>query len=662
MVGHQRRGVGVARQWASFANAGFTGIPAGEVIIGFGAGRANGLLRCYALTGTPGNVWATNMGPNYWQTIRNVYTMTNMNGAWTPSSNGINITQDYAVYLAMAENDPSTCYIAGSTPNAEAIVMKTADGGLSWQHCYLRNNNQNIFTGYQGYGGDLGYSWGGNALGFGVSPLNSQHVVLTDYGFIHQTLNGGQNWHQAYTSPSDENPAGSPTPKKQYYHGVGMEQTTCWQVYWMDAQTMIGCFTDIKGVRSEDAGDSWSFDYTGHNLNTLYRIVKHNTSNLWFAATSSVHDIYQTTYVTDAKLQPSYKDGYVLYSSNKGKDWLPLRDFDNPVIWVATDPGNNERLYAGVISTNPAIGGIWRADGISNPGTVQWTKINNPPANNGRIFNIQVLNDGMLVSTWSARKSNAGSVFSDSSGVFVSTNGGVSWQRRNHPDMNYWTKDLVVDPADPSQNTWYACVWSGWGGPANNLGRIFRSTDRGLNWQPISAPGQFFRVSSVSIDPADPETMYLTTEYEGLWVTHNKSAAMPDWQLVDAYPFHHPERVFFNPYNPQECWVASFGNGMRKGTTATSIHPLATPAYDFRILKNPCEGNIAIEFSLKVADQIRFSLWNNTGVQVMAFTENDCQAGQHRVQQALPPLPAGIYFLQMAGNKQAPGLQKIAIK
>ncbi|MBL7827734.1 MAG: T9SS type A sorting domain-containing protein [Saprospiraceae bacterium] len=577
----------------SFSVANFSGIPAGEKIIGFGGARSGNLTRFFALTGDAGNVWATTMGYNYWETIRGVYKMDNQSGVWTPAMNGIDINQDFAVFLAMADNDPNTCYLAGSTPFEEAIVMKTSDGGNSWQHIYLRQNNQNIYTGYQGFGGDLGYSWGGFALGFAVNQRNSQHAVLTDFGFIHQTLNGGSTWHQAYLNPEDENPAGAATPKKRYYRGVGMEQTTCWQVYWFDEDEMFGCFTDIKGVRSNDGGVSWSFDYTGHALNTMYRIVKHNTMPLWFGANSSVHDIYQTTYITDQRLAPSYKDGQVLYSSNKGKDWTIMRDFDNPVIWVTTDPANADRLYAGVISLDPAIGGIWVANGISNPATAVWTKLPNPPANRGRIFNIHCLNDGTLVSTWCARKSNSGSTFSDSSGVFVSLNGGQTWTKRNHPDMRFWTKDLVIDPTDISQNTWYACVWSGWGGPANDLGRLFRTTDRGLTWSPITADDQFHRVSSVTVDPQDSETMYLTTETQGIWVTHNKSAAMPEWVSVEAYPFGHVERICFNPHVPGEMWVASFGNGMRKGVESSAV----TDKNDsnrqlIRVLENPVANGL----------------------------------------------------------------------
>ncbi|MBK9015806.1 MAG: hypothetical protein IPM82_18060 [Saprospiraceae bacterium] len=149
------------------------------------------------------------------------------------------------MWLAMADNDPNTCYLAGSTPNETAIVLKTSNGGDSWQHVFLTENNQNIFTGYSGDGGDLGWTWGGNALGFTVNRLNSQQALMTDYGFAHETTDGGLTWHQGYTDPSYDPLARAEKAAKKY-QGIGLEQTTCWQVYWFDEQNMFACFTDIR--------------------------------------------------------------------------------------------------------------------------------------------------------------------------------------------------------------------------------------------------------------------------------------------------------------------------------------------------------------------------------------------------------------------------------
>jgi hypothetical protein len=61
--------------------------------------------------------------------------------------------------------------------------------------------------------------------------------------------------------------------------------------------------------------------------------------------------------------------------------------------------------------------------------------------------------------------------------------------------------------------------------------------------------------------------MYLTTETEGLWYSSNITSSTPTFSAVTSYPFRQPERVFFNPYNPNEIWITSFGNGLRVGTT-----------------------------------------------------------------------------------------------
>jgi len=632
----------------SFTLANFTGIPNGEVIVGFGGGKSGNLTRFFALTGDPGNVWATNMGYNYWETVRGVYTMDNLSGTWTPKMNGLDISEDFTVWLGMADNDPTTCYLSGSSPNGQPIVMKTSNGGDSWQHIFLTENNQNIRTGYAGDGGDFSWWWAELPLGFSVNRLNSQQVIMTDFGFMHQTLDGGQTWQQGYTDPQYDHPAGAETPTKQGYRSIGLEQTTCWQVYWFDESNLFACFTDIKGMRSTDGGLTWSFDYTGHDQNTMYHIAKHNTQPLWFGATSTVHDIYQTTYVTDARLQPSFKGGKVLWTTDKGKTWQTMRDFGNPVIWVTQDASNNDRLYAGVISTNPAVGGVWQADGIGNPATATWTKLPNPPANNGRIFNIHSLNDGTLVTTWSARKGNNNSVFSDSSGVFVSTNGGQNWERRNHPDMNYWTKDLVIDPNDPTQSTWYAAVWSGWGGPANDLGGLFRTTDRGVNWEKITGNGQFHRVSSLAFTN---NGIYLTTEGQGLWWTtsFDISTGQPTWVLVADYPFHHTERVFQNPHIGNEIWVASFGNGMRRAF----LNPFGTsgvvgsPSANMRVLQNPVTKSIDIEVDMKKADFAQFNLVDVHGRPVRIFPKQQLVFGKQEFRFPIGGVPAGNYFLQM---------------
>jgi BACON domain-containing protein/all-beta uncharacterized protein len=276
--------------------------------------------------------------------------------------------------------------------------------------------------------------------------------------------------------------------------------------------------------------------------------------------------MYQSTHLTDSSINGG--TGAVRFSTDKGATWNTLHDFGHPVIWVSLDPNNANRMYASVIHST--AGGIFVSNNIQNGSASTWTKLTNPPRTEGHPFNICVLNDGALVCTYSGRRTTA---FTASSGVFLSTDGGTTWlDRSSNPGMYYWTKDIVIDPFDPSQNTWYVGVFSGWGGPPNGLGGLYRTVNRGQSWTRINS---LDRVGSCAISPNNHDELYLTTETDGLWYTSNLTAASPTWAQLTSYPFRQPERVFFNPYNSNEVWVGSFGHGLRVGSTCSfSAAPL----------------------------------------------------------------------------------------
>jgi len=168
-----------------------------------------------------------------------------------------------------------------------------------------------------------------------------------------------------------------------------------------------------------------------------------------------------------------------------------------------------------------------------------------------------------MVCTFSGRRTAAGA-FTASSGVFLYDPAIDSWSDVSHADMHYWTKDIIIDPTDPAQNTWYVAVFSGWGGAPNGKGGLFRTTNRGATWTKLTGT-QFDRVTSITFNPILTSQAYLTTEVQGLWISSNMNAPTPSWSLVSNYDFRQPERVFFNPFNANEVWVSSFGNGLKVG-------------------------------------------------------------------------------------------------
>ena len=316
-------------------------------------------------------------------------------------------------------------------------------------------------------------------------------------------------------------------------------------------------FTDIAAIRSKDAGKSWSFDFTGLSLDDCYQTEINPVNGRIYVATASIHDLYQSTYLEDSMIDGA--SGAVMYSDDKGATWQTLHNFKHAVVGLALDPNNNNRLYASVVHST--AGGVYVSSDIQNGSSSTWTQLADPPRTEGHPFSVHVLNDGALVCSYSGRIS--GSSFTASSGVFISTDSGVSWLDRSNPGMYYWTKDLVIDPHDTAQNTWYAAVFDGWGGKSNNLGGLYKTTDRGVFWTRIL---DLRRVESCTVSPTDPNEIYVTTETQGLWRSSSSSAGNPtalSFSLVSDYPFSHPMRVFYNPYDTSEVWATSFGNGLR---------------------------------------------------------------------------------------------------
>src|SRR6185503_9680423 len=65
----------------------------------------------------------------------------------------------------------------------------------------------------------------------------------------------------------------------------------------------------------------------------------------------------------------------------------------------------------------------------------------------------------------------------------------------------------------------------------------------------------------------------MTTETKGLWTSANVNNTTPTFSQVTSFSFRQPERVYFNPYNANEIWVTTFGNGMRVGTVTGCTSP-----------------------------------------------------------------------------------------
>ena len=631
----------------------------GQTIMSFTGAKQGSTVRLLALTtsGSPSpdsRPWSLTYGGLY---------RLDVGGSWVNKSSAIPSGED-PHFVSMAQNNISIAYTGGAGLVSGYYlpqVLKTSNGGDAWSDTYFlwpqevtpNVPNANVASGYVGTGGDFDWGWSGSANGFSVCPTDANRAIICE-NFTHVTTDGGVSWHQTYESQADSNPAGQYTPKHDAYHGVGLTETSVHYIDWMSPTNIMASYTDIDGWRSTDGGASWSHpNYNGVVSNTLYKTQY--SGGLLYGATSNVHDLYVSTHLTDASCNPSWQTGAVVVSADQGATWSNIHSFGVPIIWIQIDPNNANRMYAtavdGVGSSDAgANGGIWVTNNLNLGASSTWTKLTNPPRTQGHPYDLRVLNDGTLVATYSGRM--ASNVFTDSSGVFVSTDGGTTWVDRSSAEMHWYTKEITIDPTDPTQSTWYAGVFNGWGGGgANDRGDLYRTTDRGVTWTKMNLGSVIptywgsISVQSVTINAATRE-MYVTTESYGILYAPDVTVpgfSATNFSDVTSFPFMDNERVFINPYNSQDVWVASFGGGIVRGGVAPSA--LAATAIS--------STQINLTWSDNSTNETGFAIDRATDA---AFTQNvvTTTVGQNATSASINGLnPTTLYYFRVRATNGA---------
>lgn len=584
------------------------GFPEEFGFLSFSGAKENDNVRFFSVARNKFSFYPGIWGSDYWEEESAFFCVESDGSNGFATLDGFDFSiSNFPFFTASSEGDINTVYVAGAKTSGaiHPSVWKSTDGGMTWDNVLATENNESIETGYMGDGGIYDWQWSENAMGFGVSPNDPNMAVITDFSFLHITHDAGETWQAAYVKPEERNAPGSLVPIENAYASNGLENTSVWDLYWSSPDKIFACFTDFTGFYSIDGGVHWSLDYTGldyfdeddftqKRFNSIYHISEHPQNNTIYASASTLHDIYQTHVLTDDELEGWNEFGAIWSSSNGGEDWTLIQEFDKPILQTVIDPNDPDIMYAA--APNPYTGGFYKTTNLSDNSAATWEELPNPENTAGRANTIAILNDGALVTTFSGGQTN-GDVFTPTSGVFYSTDGGQSWEDKSAPEMKYYTKNLIVDPYDTDQATWYVGVFEGWplGSASTNKGGLYRTTNRGDTWEEL---GDFYRVESVTIHPEDLNVMYVATESEGLWFTNNLNSANPDFHLIEEYPFLHPVKMIFNPFDKDELWVTSFGNGIRKGTNL-DVATTAIPSVPVIVNTAPNPGKDFINFSLE---------------------------------------------------------------
>jgi photosystem II stability/assembly factor-like uncharacterized protein len=207
--------------------------------------------------------------------------------------------------------------------------------------------------------------------------------------------------------------------------------------------------------------------------------------------------------------------GGIWKTTNGGITWKPIFD-EQPVASIgdlALEPGNPDVIYAGTGESNvrnsvsfgngvyksPDGGKTWWHLGLENTEHISRIVIN--PKNPNIIY------VGALGHSFGPNKMR---------GVFMSIDGGKTWERVLYTDEVHGVADLDINPKNP--NIVYAALWLFERKPwtfvsGDEKDGVYRSVDGGRNWQKITKglPKLMGRIG-IKVSPSNPEVVYVIAE------------------------------------------------------------------------------------------------------------------------------------------------------
>jgi photosystem II stability/assembly factor-like uncharacterized protein len=247
----------------------------------------------------------------------------------------------------------------------------------------------------------------------------------------------------------------------------------------------------------------------------------------------------------------SLTSGYGLYQSiDGGKNWkcLGLEQTRN-IHRILVHPYNPNILYVAAIGTpwgDSEHRGVYKSTDRGK----SWKKIlyKNERTGAAELIMDPQNPDKLMVNMWNHRRNpwffKSGG---DGSGLFVSFDGGESWQERTDknglPKGGLGRVGLAIAPSNTKRV--YALVES----KGNNA--IYRSNDGGYNWKKVSEEDNIgnrpFYYAEIYVDPKNENRLF------SLWTMLSMSEdAGKSWKVIAPYSSVHPDHhsFYIHPENP----------------------------------------------------------------------------------------------------------------
>lgn len=349
--------------------------------------------------------------------------------------------------LAVSPKNPGTLY-AGT----QGGVFRSTDGGANW------NSVRPGFTSL-----------------VAVDPQDPSTVYAVDYygGGLFKSTDSGQSWNALSSAPPIGTLAIDPQNPSTLYAGPSNFYAGGWISYGWSGVSM-----------STDGGSSWNAVNSGLPANARLLAFDPQSAKTLYAIGGSGALLFKTTDGGGSWSAPLRQKLIELNSSESATcdDWgyyLALvtgRPAPGPDQIACFSDGNRDA----VITADQYLADVVRDNALNSGIVGGFSALVVDPKNSSTLYGGR----------------NYG-------GIFISTDGGLSWNASNsglpnRPGLGVGT--LVLDPGNPG--TLYATI---------NGAELYKSTDSGATWNAAGAGLTNYGALSVAIDSQNPSVLYAGT-------------------------------------------------------------------------------------------------------------------------------------------------------
>jgi photosystem II stability/assembly factor-like uncharacterized protein len=437
-------------------------------------------------------------------------------------------------------------------------ILRSDDEGNTWKWAVKMDDNHDPDNRSGGWAErDYGVKWGdlkGDdqispkgrfAWDVVASPLNPDVCYTMDFSTIYATQDGGSTWQQLVTNLHPDGSASSRGIDVLGVYGVIFDP--------FDPQHIVLPVTDVGILHSLNGGRTWRHDLQGiprEWINTCYWMVfdLEIKGRAW-SAWSAMHDIPRIKMFREEFFA---RDQGGICKTNDGlQTWqpsahgLPERALCTHIVLDPASPAGQRTLYVAVFN-----GGVYRS---TDDGATWALKDTGLDPRNRFAWRLALLPNGTLYLVVVKNFLKGHEV---GGAVYRSADGAETWEPVPLPDDVDFPNDLTFDP---SGRLYLAC-WSRLVDGSNRGGGAYASDDGGRTWVRILDPA--VHVYTVTVDPGNPSTLYLSTFYAAVHRSDNRGAT---WTRLKGFNFQWAYRPVPDQHHPGMLYLTTFGSSLWYG-------------------------------------------------------------------------------------------------